>query len=641
MKTLITFIIGTFLFLSVNCFAGALQGYLSVHKDNIGYYGGEHTPDSIIVYFNKIFINLKDVGRLTSNKIENKNFIDKALKEGDVLFFRHFYKLSEGETFRYIDYDVNSNEIDKGTYKNLHGRNGWTAIPDQNIHIISIGVNTIKEGEYCGNCVNDANSFINEIKWPEGESPKVIPYLLTEENATKENILKTLKNIVLNSSSNDYFVFYYAGFMYGGGSQYINPYGSSIGGKFDIVKDELISLSDLSSLIEQIKAKKQLIIIDSGTDGEELSRNVINSFIEANPLISTLTERQRFIITGTGVAMDNSSCGDRDNGPMMNYLLNGKSPIEIFYSKNEYEFSLMQAQVKCPLTNSKYLKITDEEDYRSVITKNLPSINRGSMANAVEPENTSNKERKGKTYAFIVATNEYNKNQTSWGDLGNPINDANAITKVLKEKYNVDSIIELRNPTKKEVLESLMKLKNKLIKEDRLLFFIAGHGYYNEVIDVGSFVFTDAATLNELDNSEGYLSMAELNGMLDKFPSKQVLVLIDVCFGTSFAPNAKDINPNSYLGKLDIPIDELIERKNEYKTRIFLASGKGEVPDYWSNSLQHSPFANKIIKELNNEKEFLSPGRLFMALEGNATESYLKEFGSHEIRGDFLLKVKN
>ena len=40
-------------------------------------------------------------------------------------------------------------------------------------------------------------------------------------------------------------------------------------------------------------------------------------------------------------------------------------------------------------------------------------------------------------------------------------------------------------------------------------------------------------------------------------------------------------------------------------SKIFLASGEAEVTDYWNNSLNDSPFANKLIDYLKNEKEFL------------------------------------
>ena len=93
--------------------------------------------------------------------------------------------------------------------------------------------------------------------------------------------------------------------------------------------------------------------------------------------------------------------------------------------------------------------------------------------------------------------------------------------------------------------------------------------------------------------------------------------------------------------EIDITLDEFISRKSKNQARLFIASGRFEVPDYWDTSLNHSPFADKLIKVLKKEKQFISPGKIFKALEGNVTEPILKQFGRHETRGDFLLKVKD
>lgn len=56
--------------------------------------------------------------------------------------------------------------------------------------------------------------------------------------------------------------------------------------------------------------------------------------------------------------------------------------------------------------------------------------------------------------------------------------------------------------------------------------------------------------------------------------------------------------------------------------------------------LNHSPFADKLIKSLNSETDFINPSKIYSALEGNITQPFLKQFGKHDERGDFLLKVK-
>jgi len=56
--------------------------------------------------------------------------------------------------------------------------------------------------------------------------------------------------------------------------------------------------------------------------------------------------------------------------------------------------------------------------------------------------------------------------------------------------------------------------------------------------------------------------------------------------------------------------------------------------------MNHSPFANKLITIFENEKSFLTPGKIYKYLEGNITEPVLKYFGKNETRSDFIIKAK-
>ena len=92
---------------------------------------------------------------------------------------------------------------------------------------------------------------------------------------------------------------------------------------------------------------------------------------------------------------------------------------------------------------------------------------------------------------------------------------------------------------------------------------------------------------------------------------------------------------------MDKGLNAFIREKDKNISRIVLASGQYEVFDYWKDSQKHSPFASKLIKALQEENEFISPGKIFSYVQGNATTPILKQFGKHETRGDFLLEVTN
>ena len=177
-------------------------------------------------------------------------------------------------------------------------------------------------------------------------------------------------------------------------------------------------------------------------------------------------------------------------------------------------------------------------------------------------------------------------------------------------------------------------------ENDQFLFFIAGHGYYSEEMSDGMVVCKESNELEEDYDKSSYLKMADLHRLLNTMPAKNVFAVFDVCFGATFDLFAKDIEVNNYNKlQLDIELEDFIKRKNSETSRIFMASGRYEVPDYWNDSDEHSPFASKLIKAFSEEKDFISPGKIFSYMHGNATEPLLKKFGNHKPRGDYLLKV--
>lgn len=175
---------------------------------------------------------------------------------------------------------------------------------------------------------------------------------------------------------------------------------------------------------------------------------------------------------------------------------------------------------------------------------------------------------------------------------------------------------------------------------DKFILFVAGHGYFSKTYSAGNIVFNDTKSYKEDPFLDSYLQMATLRGLLNSLPCKGVFAVFDICFGASFDLLSKDITLSRYDVDMDISPVELNKRKSKELSRIFLASGRYEVPDYWDNTLNHSPFAQKLINTLEAEELFISPGKLFEGLEGNATEAFLKQFGSHHDKADFILTVE-
>ena len=514
------------------------------------------------------------------------------------------------------------------------------------IHIVSIGINDYPKFPL-KLCVADSDDIVNHLtslrnssKYPIGE---VFTHKLNDSDASLSNIRSAFKKVINESKVDDYFIFFFGGYTVedSSGDTFIVPYDKDI----DLNKQEyskMMTLIELAGLMEQVQSNKQLIISEAGS-GEHFAENLISQLFESNPLIAAGTERNRVILTTKGLGIEGRYCQDGTqikNGFLSHYILNSGDILDVFYNTTSYEYRLIKAEVACSVYERKYFSLYQEKEYRNIIIKNFqqPGM-RGSGGVSTKPMKSQDKEASGENHAIMIATNEYGEN-SDWKNLKNPINDAEDVGNILESRYNT-KIHKFYNKTKEEILSGMIELKSQISEKDKLIVFVAGHGYYSDDYSDGHIVLKDSKSLSEDFTLNSYIQMATLNRFIDNMPSKNIFAIFDVCFGASFDLNGKDVALSNYNDLTrDISLDEFILRKSKENSRIFMASGRYEVPDYWKSSLRHSPFANKLIKVLDQEGEFISPGKIFATMEGNATEPILKQFGKHEVRGEFLLQVK-
>lgn len=550
---------------------------------------------------------------------------------------------------------------------------GIREVTPGDIHVIAIGVN-----KYPGQdlpalrfCVPDAEYIVQkllhdnpriknqDLKDGNGNSinhynvENIYKHLLTDENATIENIRDAFKEVIANSSTNDYFVFMFSGYSTEtvDNETFIIPYLESLNNNYTMDSglklkgsnhSNLLSLVEIAKLMEQIPSQNQLIISEAG-NGNSFAQNLISELFESNPLIAAGTERNRIIITTRRMGREGGSCADGSSlstGYLMKYILSNGNLLDAFSNLEEYEFWLTRSEMMCPSTAEKYIATYNEANYRNILLKNFrKSGKRGSKSIIEKKPEVKEIDNISNTYAFILATENYNKEQTDWSDLKNPINDADAIANVLESKYQA-KVKKVYNKTKNEVIADLLQFNEQIDENDKLIFFVAGHGYYSKPFSDGFLVMQDSYSLSSDLSLESYLSMATLNRLLDGVASKNVFSIFDVCYGASFELNNANLSIENYSNtKMDQGLDNFISEKDKNTSRIVLASGQYEVFDYWKDSQKHSPFADKLIKALEEETEFISPGKIFSYVQGNATTPILKQFGKHEPRGDFLLKV--
>ena len=198
---------------------------------------------------------------------------------------------------------------------------------------------------------------------------------------------------------------------------------------------------------------------------------------------------------------------------------------------------------------------------------------------------------KSKKYALLIGNNNYK----FFPKLKSPINDINKIGKTLFNKFGYD-VIYIKNGTNKKINQELNKLKDKVSYDDSVLIYYAGHGKFDEEIDVGYWIPVDG----EIDIDTDWITNYKITKKLKAFKSRKIAVIADSCYsGTLFRGvtiNEKDFN------------------KKNINTRVAMTSG-GLEPVLDSIGDENSLFANLINESLNKGKNKIFLSKIFSEIQ--------------------------
>lgn len=238
----------------------------------------------------------------------------------------------------------------------------------------------------------------------------------------------------------------------------------------------------------------------------------------------------------------------------------------------------------------------------------------------------------GDNYLLVIGIDEYKDN--SLPKLNNAVLDAKKVKSLLVDKYqfsdNEKHLRELydKEATQSNIIKSLRSLARALTSKDTLIVYFAGHGEYDEDIDVGYWIPNDA-TKNEIGS---YLSFDALTRWIRAIKTRHTFILTDSCHSGSFFNNNRSTGAEDKLERM--------------ASRWLLTAGRNEpVPD--GRPGDNSPFAKSVLYHLQENSDarlpvssFCSQVRLSVA---NNTE-VLPEFGSiknvGDMGGEFMFRLK-
>ena len=543
------------------------------------------------------------------------------------------------------------------------------------VHIVSIGINSYGSLPYeFANCVRDAEayeaSFVRHYRrlFPSDTASqrkadeRIIRYRCVNESAKREDILATLNKVIRDARPEDAFVFTFSGFSFdireadSSLSTWFAPYGIALPGAVSDnaypatseLKAGALSLKELKDLFQLVPANQQLFISEAGTT-DNFRVAFLRALLEDDPRVILLSPKNRVVVYPQGLTLDQCYCRNGrksfQNGPICHFIssLNDTAVnlFDLMRSDARQEragMALRQRELSCGLPGypNGYMGILFERKYIEDISLLFPDAGgktRGGKTQRTGPVTAPG--FTGRKVALLSGCSEF-KADEYWEYLPNARRDAEAIAAVLHDLYGYDTIV-LRDPLREELERALLDLSRNVGPNDQLFLYFAGHGDYDSaLLDDGFVVCRNSLHPEQDPMRNSYLAYSRLERYINRLPSRQIMMVLDLCFGASFDNTlSRCKETKAYAAD---PDGSFLMAKSRFRTRLFLSSGAfRKVPDGFSGS--HSPFTLRMLEALRGkggEEGFLTATDLFRFVYKLPAEPRMASFGDDECGSEFV-----
>jgi len=204
--------------------------------------------------------------------------------------------------------------------------------------------------------------------------------------------------------------------------------------------------------------------------------------------------------------------------------------------------------------------------------------------------------QEGKYYALIIANDTY-KPESGMMNLKRPVSDATALREVLISRYTFDrnNIQTLYDRNKLDVEVTLEELQKKLLPDDNLLIFYAGHGIMDQESDIGYWLLSDATR-----SRVTWLSNSTITDFIKACKARHILLIADACYSGSI------YSARGMLDNATAAVRDLIRSKSR---KAITSGGTTEVAD-------ESKFAQVLVEQLRiNMEQYLPSLQLYNLLQ--------------------------
>ncbi len=184
-------------------------------------------------------------------------------------------------------------------------------------------------------------------------------------------------------------------------------------------------------------------------------------------------------------------------------------------------------------------------------------------------------DKQGRRIALFIGVDKYDNGIPN---LDTPLKDVNAVSAKLAESQDFEVKV-LANPSKKELLDTLLQYSQSLGNDDSLMVYYAGHGYMLQETGRGYWLPSDAG----LTGPESWVSNRDVARIFHRTPAKQIMLVSDSCYSGAFIRGQS-------IGGSDPGIWNL-------RAVMGFSSG-GEQPVWDGGGDGYSIFASKLLSTL-------------------------------------------
>lgn len=229
-------------------------------------------------------------------------------------------------------------------------------------------------------------------------------------------------------------------------------------------------------------------------------------------------------------------------------------------------------------------------------------------------------------YALIIGVNDYHFNNDRLVDLGHPVQDAQKLKETLTNSYTFENehIVFLENPTRSKIINALEAISATITENDNLVVFYAGHGVWDENLEIGYWLPADAT----MSSKANWLSNSRVRDYISGIKTKHTLLITDACFSGSIFRTRSVQDENAMENTLQVDGFAKVYR---LPSRKAMTSGTlNTVPD-------QSKFMQFLLRRLNdNNKRYVTARQIFTQVETaviNNTRN-VPQYGTIQNAGD-------